>query len=186
MICDICGHKYVRSCVHCTRRVMTWGVEGSLALYKMALRKDDIPSQELGEFIDKYYVGQTRPRSAKANVLRIALRLLGYKGHFVGRIHVNQTDYNSIRQRELSTGLRWRLRNDTCDKCGSSNDLRLHHLVPIAWGGLTSKENCVTLCKECHKEAHRELAKLLNRNLLLEYLEPHKEEIYKKAMSSIK
>lgn len=44
-----------------------------------------------------------------------------------------------------------------CKKCGfsdkDSNDLEIHHLVPIVFGGKNSSENLVTLCSICNKYA---------------------------------
>jgi hypothetical protein len=165
---------------------MTWGVDGSIALIEMAKRTDDIQSCELMPFIKQYYKGKTSNRSKQANVLRIALRILGYKGNFVGRIHKNQTDYVSIRKAIYTAGRAWRLRKDACDMCGANEELRLHHIVPVSWGGDSSKENCITLCENCHRIVHRKLALLLNRSLLLKYLEPHKEEIYTLSQDSVK
>lgn len=184
MICDICGNEYRKTCLRCARRVMIWGVDGVVAIRAMANRTDDIPVSDLLRLIREYYTGVAYTNSDRANVLRISLKKLGYKGKIIGRIHTNKIDYMSIRKREYSAGLRWRLRNDNCDKCGSTDGLKLHHIVPIAWGGLTSKENCITLCQICHKLAHKALSKVLNRTLLLQYLIPHKDEIYDKAIAS--
>jgi HNH endonuclease len=48
-----------------------------------------------------------------------------------------------------------------CALCGSTTDLRLHHVRPWADGGLTEEENLLTLCRECE-----------------ESLEPHSALIY--------
>ena len=53
--------------------------------------------------------------------------------------------------------------NWTCQKCGKSKDeyihliLHCHHIDPVKNNPIESADmdNCVTLCKECHKEAHR-------------------------------
>ena len=53
--------------------------------------------------------------------------------------------------------------NWTCQKCGKSKDedinliLHCHHIDPVKSNPIESADmdNCVTLCKECHKEAHR-------------------------------
>ena len=53
--------------------------------------------------------------------------------------------------------------NWTCQKCGRSKDedinliLHCHHIDPVKNNPIESADmdNCVTLCKECHKEAHR-------------------------------
>ena len=53
--------------------------------------------------------------------------------------------------------------NWTCQKCGKSKDedinliLHCHHIDPVKNNPIESADmdNCVTLCKECHKEAHK-------------------------------
>ena len=53
--------------------------------------------------------------------------------------------------------------NWTCQKCGRSKDedinliLHCHHTEPVKSNPIESADmdNCVTLCKECHKEAHK-------------------------------
>lgn len=185
MICEICGGNYNRSCIRCTRRVATWGENGTLALIEMAKESGPIHADRISEFIDNYYIGKSRVRSDRANVLKTALGILGYDGGFVGRIHKNKNSYLSLRRRENMVGRRWRLRNDKCDYCGSDEDLHLHHIVPLSWGGISSKENCLTLCQKCHMSIHKKLSSILNRERLLKYIEPYKSEIDILARSSL-
>ena len=46
----------------------------------------------------------------------------------------------------------------TCQKCGYTNELYCHHIYPVATDPLLSADidNCITLCKKCHKEAHKQ------------------------------
>jgi hypothetical protein len=45
-------------------------------------------------------------------------------------------------------------RDGNCRRCGASKQLRVHHIVPIAFGGESESENLVTLCEPCHQDAH--------------------------------
>jgi len=45
-------------------------------------------------------------------------------------------------------------RNGKCRRCGASKQLRVHHIIPIAFGGESESENLVTLCESCHQDAH--------------------------------
>ena len=164
---------------------MTWGQDGLLYLMGLAKQEEDIQSFDLVSIVNNYYLGKSKSMSAKVNVLRIALRLLGYKGNFIGRIHKNGMTYDQQRKREHSTGRRYGLRNQSCDKCGNTSDLRLHHITPVSWGGKTTLENCITLCEGCHRKVHKKLVQLLTRQKLLEYLAPHYEEIETLAKQSI-
>ena len=185
MICEICGNEYIYSCPHCAKRVATWGQDGLAYLMELAESEDDIQSADLVGIINTFYKGKASAMSDKANVLRLALILLGYKGNFVGRIHKNGETYLAIRRREHEAAKRYRLKKSYCEKCGSTEPLFLHHIIPLSWGGKSSEENCITLCETCHRAVHKRLAKHLNRGRLLGYLSPYSNEIETLARQSL-
>lgn len=41
-----------------------------------------------------------------------------------------------------------------CVNCGSTEDIEMHHIVPISEGGNNIESNIVMLCKGCHYRAH--------------------------------
>jgi hypothetical protein len=41
-----------------------------------------------------------------------------------------------------------------CQKCGSKNDLEVHHIYPACLGGANSFGNLITLCFSCHNKVH--------------------------------
>jgi len=41
-----------------------------------------------------------------------------------------------------------------CEKCGSKKNLTIHHKIPIERAIIITKENCITLCRECHNKIH--------------------------------
>jgi hypothetical protein len=43
---------------------------------------------------------------------------------------------------------------NTCLRCGNTENLNPHHIIPVAVGGENTDENLATLCKTCHLEAH--------------------------------
>lgn len=43
---------------------------------------------------------------------------------------------------------------DECVRCGKSENLVCHHIIPVKDGGDTQKDNLATLCNNCHLEAH--------------------------------
>src|SRR6056297_1136911 len=49
--------------------------------------------------------------------------------------------------------------NYTCQKCGKSQDVRLHchHIIPAVNSPIEANDpkNCITLCKDCHKLVHK-------------------------------
>lgn len=44
-----------------------------------------------------------------------------------------------------------------CVKCGSTESLHCHHIIPVVIEPLESADidNCITLCYNCHKEVHK-------------------------------
>lgn len=46
--------------------------------------------------------------------------------------------------------------NYTCQKCGTTECLHCHHVVPATQNPMTANDPdvCITLCKACHKEVH--------------------------------
>lgn len=45
--------------------------------------------------------------------------------------------------------------NNVCLICGSRSHTEGHHAFDYQYGGSSSLENIVTLCKECHNKVHR-------------------------------
>lgn len=43
-------------------------------------------------------------------------------------------------------------RKERCGKCGSTENLEWHHMIPLSIGGKTCEENMVCLCSECHRK----------------------------------
>ena len=41
-----------------------------------------------------------------------------------------------------------------CHICGSTENLQLHHIIPLSNGGLNIPTNILTLCGECHGKVH--------------------------------
>ena len=41
--------------------------------------------------------------------------------------------------------------NHRCVKCGSTKNLEIHHIIPLAWGGSNRLENLQLLCQRCNR-----------------------------------
>jgi hypothetical protein len=71
--------------------------------------------------------------------------------------------YKKATSREVQPQLRQMVLerdNWTCQKCGRTTEeveLHCHHIFPLNESPIESAdvENCITLCKNCHKEAHK-------------------------------
>jgi 5-methylcytosine-specific restriction endonuclease McrA len=68
--------------------------------------------------------------------------------------------YKKTTSREVQPELRQlvlKRDNWTCVKCGNAKSLHCHHILPLNESPIESADmnNCVILCKECHKEAHK-------------------------------
>ena len=53
-----------------------------------------------------------------------------------------------------------------CTYCGSIEDLRLHHKLPIYLGGKNTLTNVEVACEKCHLELHKQIKQIYpNKNL---------------------
>lgn len=41
-----------------------------------------------------------------------------------------------------------------CEECGSTEDLTVHHKVPLGEGGSNKRDNVEVLCRNCHSQYH--------------------------------
>jgi hypothetical protein len=41
-----------------------------------------------------------------------------------------------------------------CGNCGGTNELHVHHIVPLGKGGTNKQDNLKTLCRDCHHSIH--------------------------------
>jgi 5-methylcytosine-specific restriction endonuclease McrA len=64
-------------------------------------------------------------------------------------------------RRKIRSGSEWgevrnvvRARDRVCVTCGATNDLVVHHRVPLAEGGTNDLANLALRCRRCHDEAH--------------------------------
>lgn len=46
-----------------------------------------------------------------------------------------------------------------CVRCGSTNKVQTHHIIPLSKGGTNHSFNLITLCESCHESQHKHLAK---------------------------
>lgn len=44
-----------------------------------------------------------------------------------------------------------------CKVCSGTEDLEVHHIVPVSRGGTNHKTNLITLCSTCHHKRHKHL-----------------------------
>lgn len=52
--------------------------------------------------------------------------------------------------RELSKQMR--AAQPWCSKCGSTKDLTLDHITPLAQGGINDQSNAMVLCRRCNSQ----------------------------------
>jgi len=185
--CQYCGELYRKGCAHCAQRIKTWGIDGNIRIINMSRRSEDILIDELIVVAENYYIGKSKTTNIKVGILKTTLKKLNYKGKIIGTLRRKKRGgtLQQIRMRQQSLALRNGWRENCCKKCGSEDNVELHHIVPVSWGGKGEKENYITLCKKCHEKVHKKLNKYLNKSLLLKYLEPHYKEIEKIAKLSI-
>lgn len=94
-----------------------------------------------------------------------------------GEIQNEKNNNNNKRkgQKEWSEKVRER-DNNTCQCCGSKEDLYAHHLNSYDWyeQGRTDIDNGTTLCGECHRKFHNKYG--YGHNTREEYYEFYKEQ----------
>lgn len=56
--------------------------------------------------------------------------------------------YDSIKNQVLERD------NGKCQKCDTTEKIRVHHLIPRVCGGTDDLSNLTTLCSKCHRKAH--------------------------------
>jgi len=44
------------------------------------------------------------------------------------------------------------LKTNKCTRCGSENDLQVHHIKPRDCGGMNEPNNLILFCRKCHYE----------------------------------
>lgn len=65
-------------------------------------------------------------------------------------------------RRKISSGWEWgkvgdavHARDRACRRCGSAQDLEVHHVIPLAEAGTNHLSNLVLLCSDCHGASRR-------------------------------
>lgn len=51
-----------------------------------------------------------------------------------------------------------------CGRCGATEELELHHIIPVSIGGTNDKRNLIFLCHDCHKNISNLYMELLRDN----------------------
>ena len=65
---------------------------------------------------------------------------------------------NKVRQEQYSMMRNFKRKNNklTCNRCGKSENLEIHHIIPVAqWGG-NDVNNLMLLCQDCDKIIDKE------------------------------
>lgn len=78
--------------------------------------------------------------------------IFNQKAHTKGtKISRTRADQSALREIVLERD------KDTCQICGSTKDLRCHHITGIMHNPIESADtdNCITLCKHCHRMVHK-------------------------------
>lgn len=79
--------------------------------------------QILTEYFPEFHIQTTHKQNRKHQKLR--------------------TEQNNIRQTMITEF-------SCCAKCGSKENLQLHHMIPVLIGGDNDDDNLIILCKKCH------------------------------------
>ncbi|MDQ5883067.1 MAG: 5-methylcytosine-specific restriction enzyme [Patescibacteria group bacterium] len=81
-------------------------------------------------------------------------------------LKINRNHYQSRgskhRQNKIPKERKKKLKNGAhCLFCGTTQNLTIHHVIPLSQGGDNSDDNLVVLCDSCHQKLHILLDPLL-------------------------
>lgn len=62
----------------------------------------------------------------------------------------------------------------TCQDCGTTNNLEVHHILPISQGGKNELSNLRLVCKDCHKNNYKHVHYPKDKSKLTPYEEREK------------
>lgn len=65
--------------------------------------------------------------------------------------------------RKEETAIKREINQNVCHRCGSTEKLEIHHMIPVSMGGTNDKGNLIILCHECHKAFTKYLWNLKGR-----------------------
>jgi len=193
-LCKVCkvveldGKRFNRKdpdvCRHCSSRILVWGYNGTKKIYELAKKNEDISIDDAIEFCEEYYIGKCKKTYEKLSTFKTSLKILDSSSRVIGRKR-KYNDYYHVRFANL-TYQKNHFKKDCCEICESKEELHLHHIVPVSWGGaLFAPDDVITVCESCHREIHKRLRKVLNKDLLIRFLSPYSEEIIRKAKSVV-
>lgn len=79
--------------------------------------------------------------------------------HLVERLnkimpHIDSLVISDMSKLNGNVRKRIRERDGGCVECNATEDLTVHHIIPLSDGGTHHESNLVTLCLDCHKELH--------------------------------
>lgn len=95
-----------------------------------------------------------KPRASKLKATRIG-RKTGSTAYKTGQTtRIRRNNAYTDNWFEISAAVK-RRDGYECRKCGSEEDLEVHHIVPVSKGGTNSQANLITLCHRCHKKQPR-------------------------------
>ena len=68
--------------------------------------------------------------------------------------------------RQEQTLIKREINQFICHRCGATNELEIHHMIPIDIGGTNDTGNLIILCHKCHAEATRYFMKMRKDGLI--------------------
>lgn len=97
------------------------------------------------DLVEEMYNSTSRARSYQGKISKFTGCSENYvKDVISGRVEkgLNDSEREDILNRD----------GGKCRMCGSSDDLEVHHIIPVSQGGSKEEDNLCTLCNNCHIE----------------------------------
>jgi hypothetical protein len=133
-------------------------------------------NKEIKDLEEKYLNLCSDKRKAEEELMGIKLKLtqkinninaeLSHIKVDIGRIkrefNINKIDASKVKslrrkfqsKKESLRKEMLRRHKKKCHYCGSTDNLDIHHLIPLSHGGNNSIENLVFACQSCHEDLH--------------------------------
>lgn len=112
--------------------------------------------------VDKNFQWLRSMRGSPMSIRQIQNILFSYFPEFQRPNRKREQPKNAAIRKE-ETAMKREINQNVCHRCGSTEKLEIHHMIPVSMGGTNDKGNLIILCHECHKAFTKYLRDLKGR-----------------------
>ena len=139
-------YEYIKECEHCKREFKAYRINKRFCTESCAAKKRNLNKPKLDLPLRRCIVCNQKFKPKKH--LHVICSHLCRRKYRDGHINLN-LDYREYL---------FEKNNFTCLECGKrTNELHIHHIIPLYLNGKDELDNLMVLCENCHKTKHRGL-----------------------------